>query len=266
MALMQPQATDIDPLPRRWRNLLPLTGLRSGQVQTVYTRARQRLPPAPGRPWGLPLAVRVLLVLIHLRTNLTTRALAALFHTSQSAVDRILHHLVPVLAQTLQPDPDATGGPWIIDGTLIPAHDQSITAISKNYRRSVNAQVIICADRRRVVTVGRCWPGNRNDVVVARATVAHLLTGERVILGGGGYRGIPTIITPARDRSGRIIHDDNYRSHRRIRARVEHVLARLKDWQILRQCRRRGHPINHSLHIIAGLSNIKTHNQLRVTS
>jgi hypothetical protein len=26
-----------------------------------------------------------------------------------------------------------------------------------------------------------------------------------------------------------------------------------KDWQILRQCRRRGHAINHSLHIITGL-------------
>lgn len=99
----------------------------------------------------------------------------------------------------------------------------------------------------------------------ARATAAHLLTGERVILGDGGYRAIPTIITPARDRSSRIICDDHYRKHRRIRARVEHVLARLKDWQILRQCRRRGHAINHSLHIIAGLWNIKTHNQLRVT-
>jgi hypothetical protein len=33
---------------------------------------------------GLPLAVRVLLVLVHLRTNLTTRALAVLFATSQS--------------------------------------------------------------------------------------------------------------------------------------------------------------------------------------
>jgi hypothetical protein len=103
-------------------------------------------------------------------------------------------------------------------------------------------------------------------VVVAQATVAHLFTGERVILGDGGYRGIPTITAPARDRSGRIIRDDNYRAHRRIRARVEHVLARLKDWQILRQCRRRGHSINHSLHIIAGLWNLKTHNQLRVTS
>jgi Helix-turn-helix of DDE superfamily endonuclease len=133
---MQPQTTDIDLLPYRWRNLLPLTGLTTSQVDTVYAIAQQRLPPRPGRPCSLPLAVRVLLVLIHLRTNLTTRALAALFCTSQSAVDRIIHHLVPVLAQALQPNPAGDAGVWIIDGTLIPVHDQTITAISKNYRRA----------------------------------------------------------------------------------------------------------------------------------
>ena len=144
-------------------------------------------------------------------------------------------------------------------------HDQSITAISKNYRRSVNTQIIICAHRRRVLVAGHCWPGNRNDVIVARQTVAHLLDG-RVVLGDGGYRGIASITTPPRNNTGRIIQDDHYREHRRIRARVEHVIARLKDWQILRQCRRRGHAVNHSLHIIAGLWNLKIHNQLRVAS
>ncbi len=136
----------------------------------MCTVAQQKLPPAPGRPWSLPPAVRVLLVLTHLRTNLTTRALAALFHTSQSTVDRTIHHLVPVLANALRPAPNTSTHPRIIDGTLIPVHDQSITAISKNYRRSVNTQIIICAHRRSVVAVGRCWPGNRNDVIVARAT------------------------------------------------------------------------------------------------
>ncbi|PBA68883.1 hypothetical protein CKJ76_26050 [Mycobacterium avium] len=81
----------------------------------------------------------------HLRTNLTTRALAALFHTSQSTVDRIFHHLIPVLADALRPAPDDNTHPWIIDGTLIPVARpvESITAISKNYRRSINTQVII---------------------------------------------------------------------------------------------------------------------------
>ena len=82
--------------------------------------------------------------------------------------------------------------------------------------------------------MGRCWPGNRNDVVVARHTVTQLLDG-RVVLGDGGYRVITSIMTPRRDKTGRIIRDDRYRAHRRIRARVEHVIARLKDWQILRQ-------------------------------
>ncbi|MDT5170529.1 MAG: hypothetical protein QOD02_3864 [Mycobacterium sp.] len=188
-----------------------------------------------------------------------------MFRTSQSTVDRIIHHLAPVLADALRPAPHDSAHPWIIDGTLIPVHDQSITAISKNYRRSVTSQTIICAHRRRVIVAGQCWPGNRNDVVVARHTVAALLD-RRVILGDGGHRAIPTITGPQRDHCGRIIHDNHYRKHRRIRARVEHVIARLKDWHIVRQCRRRGQAINHGPQTIARLWNLKTHNQLRVNS
>lgn len=223
---MKTPTTDLDALPRRWRPLLPLTGLSGRQVRIVYLLAQRAQPQKqPGRPWGLPLAVRVL--------------------------------LVPILAAVLRPNPTTGGAPWIIDGTLIPVHDQTLTAPSKNYRRSINTQIIICAPTRAVVAVGDAWPGNRNDVVVARATVAHLLTGRREVLGDGGYRGIATITTPRRDRTGRIIWDEHYRAHRRIRARVEHVIARLKNWQILRQCRRRGQAINHSLHIITGLWNTK---------
>jgi hypothetical protein len=204
--------------------------------------AQQRLPPRPGRPWCLPLPVRVLVVLVHRRANPTTRALAALFGTSQSTVDRIVHHLVPVLADALRPDTTAHSGPWIIDGTLIQVHDHTITAVSKNYRRSSNTQIIISAHTRGVVTVGHRWPGNRNDASLP----VQLLTGGRQLLGDGGYRGITTITTPGRDMTGCTIRDHRYRPHRRIRARVEHVIARLKDWQILRQCRRRGRAINHS--------------------
>jgi hypothetical protein len=38
-------------------------------------------------------------VLVHLRTNRTTRAFTALFGIRQSAVDRVIHYLVPVLAR-----------------------------------------------------------------------------------------------------------------------------------------------------------------------
>jgi hypothetical protein len=116
-----------------------------------------------------------------------------------------------------------------------------------------------------MLVAGRCWPGNRNDVIVARHKAVQLFDG-RVVLGDGGHREITSIITPRRHKAGRTIHDNHYRANRRIRARVEHVIARLKDWQILRQCRRRGEAINHSLQIIAGLWNLKTRNQLRVIS
>jgi hypothetical protein len=78
--------------------------------------------------------------------------------------------------------------------------------------------------------------------------------------------GITSITTPRPDQTGRIIRADHYRAHRRTRARVEHVIARLKDRQILRQCRRRGQAINHSPQIVAGLWNLKTPNQSRVNS
>lgn len=109
---------------------------------------------------------RLLLVLTRVRTN-PTQGLAALFRTSQSTVDRSVHHLIPVLAGALRPAPDDSAHPWIVDGTLIPVHDQSITAMSKNYRRGVNSQIIICAHRRCVTAAGQCRPGNRNDVIVA---------------------------------------------------------------------------------------------------
>jgi hypothetical protein len=121
---MQPHATDTDPLPRRYRAWLPLTGLTDHQFRNVLTLADHKVAsPVRGRPWGLPLPVRLLLVLIHLRTNLTTRALAALFTTSQPTVDRIIHTLAPLLAAALRPTPDHSPHPWIIDGTLIPVHD-----------------------------------------------------------------------------------------------------------------------------------------------
>jgi hypothetical protein len=107
--------------------------------------------------------------------------------------------------------------------------DQPITAITKNYRRPVNTQNIICAHRRRVMIAVRCRPANRNDVIVARNTVTHRLD-CRDVPGDGGYRTIPTITSPTRDQTGRIIHH-HHRIHRRIRARVEHIIAPLKHWQ-----------------------------------
>ena len=77
----------------------------------------------------------------------------------------------------------------------------------------------------------------------------------------GPMRRHPTITGPQHNDFGRIIQDNHHSTHRR----VQHFIARLKDWRILRQCGR-SQAINHSIQIIAGLWNIKTHNQLRINS
>ncbi|MCU1699129.1 MAG: hypothetical protein JWR34_5192, partial [Mycobacterium sp.] len=114
------------------------------------------LPPRAGRPRSMPLPVRLLQVSTLVRTNLITRALAAVFDTSQSTTDRIIHHLIPVLADAPRPTPHDTAHPWIIDTTLIPVHDQSITAIQQELppQRQLPDQHLrssVTCDRRRPV-------------------------------------------------------------------------------------------------------------------
>jgi hypothetical protein len=114
------------------------------------------------------------------------------------------------------------------------------------------------------VAAGQCWPGNRNDVIVARHSVAQLLD-VHVVFGDGAYRGIASITTPRRDNTGRIIRDDHYRAHRRIRARRarHHAAQGLADIAAMPPPPRRHQP---SLHIIAGLWDLKIRNQLQVAS
>ncbi|GHI10186.1 hypothetical protein Scel_85070 [Streptomyces cellostaticus] len=103
-----------------------------------------------------------LLVAAYWRTNLTLRQLAPLFGVSKSAADRIIGHLGPSLA--LQPlkrfRMDAV---LIVDGSLVPTRDHMVAEQSKNYRYSTNQQVVMDADTRLVVAVGRPVAGNRND-------------------------------------------------------------------------------------------------------
>jgi hypothetical protein len=58
---------------------------------------------------------------------------------------------------------------------------------------------------RRVVAVGRTWPGNRNDVVVFRGTLGRTLLAHPRLSGDGGRRGIGTIRSPRRGPDGKII-------------------------------------------------------------
>lgn len=228
------------------RDLVVLTGLSAEQVGRAAAAIK---PPEKtlGRPHALTHLRRVLVVLVWLRTNLTERGLAVIFGVSQPTVSRIIDDLLPLLAGAHENVMPAGPEHVFLDGTLIPVHDQSRTAKAKNYRRSINAQ-IACTHQRRVCYVGTAWPGNRNDIVVARETVPQGPTYKT----DGGYRSmVNTIIPPPRDQPRA------RRRHIQVRARAEHVIARMKDWQVLRQCRGRGDAIDHVLQAVAFLHNVR---------
>ncbi|WP_394426209.1 transposase family protein, partial [Streptomyces sp. SGAir0957] len=49
---------------------------------------------------------------------------------------------------------------------------------------------------------------------------------------------------------------EHNKSHKQVRARVEHVFARMKTWKILRDCRLKGDGVHHAILGIARLHNL----------
>ncbi|MGI5133542.1 transposase [Streptomyces sp. CA-106110] len=238
--------------------LRAFTGLTGPQMQHLVEQLWERRPEADhGRNWALPFPDRVLLLVLAYRTNLTRQQLASLFETTDSTVHRVISPLAPLLGELLGPPPGDRRELWVVDGTLIPVHDHTHTAKSKNYRHSVNVQVVCRARDRRIAALGDAWPGNRNDIVVFRETLGRTLPAHPRLAGDAGYRGCAHIRTPRRGPDGRIIKDRTYKRFRKRRAVAEHTIARLKDHQILRQCRRRGDAINHAVAGVAALHNLK---------
>jgi Transposase DDE domain/Helix-turn-helix of DDE superfamily endonuclease len=239
----------------------PFSGLSVRQFRRLVGLVRRRGADVrrPGRPWGLPLEDRVLLVAAYWRTNLTMRQLAPLFGISKSAADRLIDHLAPYLALAPVRAPHGPRRVLIVDGTLVPTRDHTVAASSKNYRYSTNLQVVIDADTRLVVAVGRPQPGNRNDCTAFGASGADEACAGAVVLADGGYQGTGLFI-PHRRKVGQAQlpawQEEHNAPHRRVRARVEHTLARMKGWKILRDCRLKGDGVHHAALGVAQLHNL----------
>ena len=187
--------------------IAPFTGLSPRCFGKLLTALRREGADAVrrGRPWSLPLEDRALLVAAYWRTNLTMRQLAPLFGVSKSAADRIIDHLGPMLA--LQPRKRfAKGTVLIVDGTLVPTRDHAVAEQSKNYRYSTNHQVVIDADTRLVVVVGRPLAGNRNDCRAWEESGAKAAVGRTLTIADGGYPGTG-LVMPHRRRKGEDLPD-----------------------------------------------------------
>ncbi len=200
----------------------------------------------------------MLLVTAYWRTNLTLRQLAPLFGVSKSTAGRVINHLGPLLA--LQPRRRfAKGTVLIVDGTLVPTRDHAIAERSKSYRYSTNHQVVIDADTRLVVVVGRPLAGNRNDCKGWEESGAKAAVGNTVTIADGGYPGTGLVIPHRRKRGQSELpnwKEEHKKSHKQVRARVEHVFARMKTWEILRDCRLKGDGVHHAMLGIARMHDL----------
>lgn len=238
------------------------TGLSVGQFQELVriVAGRGGEQTGVGRRWGLPLAERVLLTVVYYRTNLTVRQIALLFGISKSAANRVVEQVAPllVLAEgSVPPDPDTV---VVVDGTLIPTYDRSVSASSKNYRYSVNMQVVIDANTRLGVAVGNTVPGNRHDSRAYRDSGVDRQCVNVHVMADGGYLGNPDVIIPYR-KPGKGADLPGWKQelntvHKSVRARVEHALAHLKSWNILRNCRRKGEGVWYALRGVVLMRNL----------
>ncbi|PRH79229.1 IS5/IS1182 family transposase [Streptomyces solincola] len=211
-----------------------------------------------GRPSSPPLEDRVLLVTAYWRTNLTLRQLAPLFGVSKSTTGRVINHLGPLLA--LPPRKRfAKDTVLIVDGTLVPTRDHAIAERPKNYRYSTNHQVVIDADTRLVVVVGRPLAGKRNGCKAGEESGAKAAVGKTTTIADGGYPGTGLVIPHRRQRDQTELpawKEEHNKSHKQVRARVEHVFARMKTWKILRDCRLKGDGVHHAMLGVARMHNL----------
>ncbi|GAA5023660.1 hypothetical protein GCM10023335_56610 [Streptomyces siamensis] len=130
---------------------------------------------------------------------------------------------------------------------------------SKNYRYSTNHQVVIDADTRLVVAVGRPLPGNRNDCRAWAESGAKVAVGKTTTIADGGYPGTGLVMPHRRTKGQAELPNwkqEHNRSHKQVRARVEHAFARMKSWKILRDCRLTGDGVHHAMLGIARLHNL----------
>ncbi len=132
------------------------------------------------------------------------------------------------------------GGPalavLIVDGPPVPTRDHTVAEQSKNYRYSTNHQVVIDADTRLVVAVGRPVTGNRNDCKAWELSGAKAAVGRATVIADGGYRGTGLLIPHRRERGQTELpawKEEHNTCHRKVRARVEHAFARMEAWKIV---------------------------------
>lgn len=122
----------------------------------------------------------------------------------------------------------------------------------------MNVQVVVDAGTRLVIAAARPVPGTTADAHAWRASgLAEFCQGVTV-LGDGAYLNF-NMAVPHRKRPRRPLlagEEAGNAAHRTVRARVEHVIGRVKNYKILRDCRQHGDGLHHAVQAVAHMHNL----------
>ncbi len=241
--------------------------------------AGRKRKPGAGRKYALPLADRLLMLLMYYRTYATHAVLGFLFGLDDSAVGRNINPLQPLLAGifrvperrvALEPEDlrelffDATERP-----TRRPARGQRAYYSGKRRRHTIKTQVVVARRRKRpgpgakprrvrIAAVSAAFPGKTHDkAVFDRARVVCPPGVKRT--GDTGYVGTG-LDTPTRRPPGGTLTARQRAGNRRVSRRrivAEHGIGKMKVWRIAAE-RYRNPVRRHTLIMknVAGLHNL----------
>ncbi|CAM5282114.1 IS5 family transposase IS1373 [Streptomyces cyaneofuscatus] len=101
-------------------------------------------------------------------------------------------------------------------------------------------------------------PGNTADARAWRASGLSTYCQGVTVLGDGAYLNCGMVV-PHRKRPRRPLlpgKEDDNAAHRKVRAQVEHVIGRMKNYKILRDCRQHGDGLHHAVQAVAHMHNL----------
>jgi hypothetical protein len=225
------------------------------------TPARRRRDPGGGRKGALPTpAEKLLFILFYVRHYPVQRVQAVLFGMGQAQAWEWVHRLLPVLEQALGREcalplrKGATmadmlercpGLEFWIDATERPIQrpadgDRQQTYYSgKKKRHTVKNTVVTPKRGRRVLYLGETVEGKRHDKQTAEDDPPPFPEGSRAG-GDSGYQGWAptgvTVSTPLKKPRGGAFTEEEQTINRelsRMRVRVEHVMAGMKELRIV---------------------------------
>jgi DDE superfamily endonuclease len=222
-----------------------MTGLDREQLLELTARVHDHVGgwTSRGRPFALGLYGSVAMVVALLRENLTQSFAGAVFGVSQSTVSRrwdLLRSLIePALAEFVPVPAEVAGrSSVLVDGTLVPTWDwrcRDDLFSDKRGDHGVNLQVAGTWAGHQLVAVGAPIPGARHDAHAWHASGMATLLADLDVVGDLGYLGLG-LTTGTRKPPGAELSEDRAQANQalsRYRARMEHIIAHVKNWKIL---------------------------------